>query len=138
MVPKHMEMDGVVRQIYDAISNLPHLESTLLILCGDHGMNDGGNHGGSAPGEQETALLFLSPKLKQLSPSGQKCPVTPKNGFQFYKMVEQSDLAPTITSLMGLPIPRNSLGVMIPEFLELWKDRTSTQDSLISLIITTD
>jgi ethanolamine phosphate transferase 2 subunit G len=118
-----MEMDQIVRQIYDAIANLPHLESTLFILCGDHGMNDGGNHGGSAPGETETALLFLSPKLKPLSPSGRKCPVTPRNGFEFYSKVEQSDLAPTISSLMGLPIPRNNLGVFIPEFLKLWKDR---------------
>jgi ethanolamine phosphate transferase 2 subunit G len=126
MVPKHMEMDAVVRQIFNAISYLPHLKSTLFILCGDHGMNDGGNHGGSAPGETETALLFVSPKLKRLSPSGRKCPVTPKNGFEFYSKVEQSDLAPTISSLMGLPVPRNNLGVLIPDVLALWKDRKRT------------
>jgi ethanolaminephosphotransferase len=136
MVLKHMEMDGIIRQIYSAISNLPHLENTLLILCGDHGMNDGGNHGGSAPGETETALLFVSPKLRTLSPSGRKCPVTPKNGaFEFYTTVEQSDLAPTITSLLGLPIPRNNLGVLIPDFLRLWKDCTCNHTSITIVVI---
>jgi ethanolamine phosphate transferase 2 subunit G len=134
MTPKHMEMDGIVRQIFNGISYLPHLESTLFILCGDHGMNDGGNHGGSAPGETETALLFVSPKLRSLTPSGQKCPVTPRNGFEFYSKVEQSDLAPTISSLMGLPIPRNNLGVLIPAFLGLWKERKATASPLVILL----
>jgi ethanolaminephosphotransferase len=123
MIPKHMEMDAIVQQIFNAITHLPHLQSTLFILCGDHGMNEGGNHGGSAPGETETALVFLSPKLKPLSPSGRKCPVTPRSWFDFYTKVEQSDLAPTISSLMGLPIPRNNLGVLLPDFLALWEDR---------------
>jgi ethanolaminephosphotransferase len=123
MIPKHMEMDGIVQQIFNAITHLPHLQSTLFILCGDHGMNEGGNHGGSAPGETETALVFLSPKLKPLTPSGRKCPVTPQNWFDFYTKVEQSDLAPTISSLLGLPIPRNNLGVLLPDFLALWEDR---------------
>jgi ethanolaminephosphotransferase len=126
MVPKHMEMDGIIKQIYYAISQLPHLESTLFVLSGDHGMNEAGNHGGSAPGETSTALVFISPKLKPLSPSGRKCPTTPRHNYDFYTKVDQSDLAPTISTLMGVPIPRNNLGVFIPEFLGLWKDRKSS------------
>src|ERR1700760_2244868 len=124
MIPKHMEMDAVVGMIYNALLTQPHLNSTLFILCGDHGMNDGGNHGGSAPGETSPALVFLAPKLRPLSP-GRKCPVSPTRDFTFYKRVEQSDLAPTISSLLGLPVPRNNLGVVIPEFLSLWRDRKS-------------
>jgi ethanolamine phosphate transferase 2 subunit G len=122
MIPKHMEMDTIIKQIYDAMTKDARLKSTLLVLCGDHGMNEAGNHGGSGPGETATALVFISPKLKPLSP-GRKCPITPRRGFDFYKKVDQSDLAATISNLMGLPIPRNNLGVMIPEFLALWRDR---------------
>ena len=50
MVPKQREMDDIVRMIYNAREEEEHLHKTLLVLCGDHGMNDGGNHGGSAPG----------------------------------------------------------------------------------------
>ena len=117
-----MEMDSIVGQIYNAMLTEPHLNSTLFILCGDHGMNDVGNHGGSAPGETSPALVFLAPKLRPLS-SGRKSPVSPTKDFTFYKRVEQSDLAPTISALLGLPIPRNNLGVIIPDLLSLWQDR---------------
>ena len=63
MRPKQEEMDYIVEQIYEAMMEKAHLESTLLILIGDHGMNDGGNHGGSSAGETSTALVFISPKL---------------------------------------------------------------------------
>jgi ethanolamine phosphate transferase 2 subunit G len=128
MIPKHMEMDGIVRQIYDAMTRTAHLKDTLLVLCGDHGMNEAGNHGGSGFGETSTALVFISAKLKPLHP-GRTSPVAPHTpyGFDFYKGVDQSDVAATISSLLGLPVPRNNLGVVIPDFLRLWKDRACSR-----------
>lgn len=121
MVPKQMEMDDVVRQIYKAIETKPHLHSTVLVLCGDHGMNDAGNHGGSSTGETSSALVFISPKL-QTSKNALDCPVTsPREQFRYYKFVEQSDIAPTLAGLLGFPIPLNNLGVFIPDLLHLWK-----------------
>jgi ethanolamine phosphate transferase 2 subunit G len=129
MIPKHMEMDHVVRSIFGAMSRLPHLNTTLFILCGDHGMTEAGNHGGAGPGETSTALVFLSSRLRPLAPSGRKCPVTPQGGqYEFYSMVDQADMAPTISSLLGLPVPRNNLGVLLPSFLGLWEDRESLSD----------
>ena len=120
MIPKQREMDGIVRQIYEAIETKTNLESALLILCGDHGMNEAGNHGGSSAGETSPALVFISPKLKQIS-SGQPCPdARPKNAYEHYSFVEQSDIVPTLAGLLGFPIPLNNLGVFIPEFLQFW------------------
>ncbi|KAF2666431.1 alkaline phosphatase-like protein [Microthyrium microscopicum] len=121
MIPKQVEMDGIVTSIYQAIETQPHLNSTLFIFGGDHGMNDGGNHGGSAPGETSPALVFLAPKLKRL-PGRRESPVEQTGGFTFYQRIEQSDLVPTISALLGFPIPKNNLGVMIPEFLPLWQN----------------
>lgn len=121
MLPKQREMDGIVRDIYDAIRSYSHLQSTLLILCGDHGMNDAGNHGASSAGETSPALLFISPKIKQLSlqlPS----PAQEQEEFQYYSTVEQSDLAPTLGALLGFPVPKNNLGALIPDFLSFWPD----------------
>ncbi|KAK8171737.1 alkaline-phosphatase-like protein [Phyllosticta citrichinensis] len=119
MIPKQTEMDGIVKQVYSAIETQSHLKSTLIILCGDHGMNDGGNHGGSAPGETSPALVFMSPKLKKFS-KGLPCPTTPRGDFDYYSKVEQSDIAPTLAGLLGFPVPLNNLGVFITEFLPLW------------------
>jgi ethanolaminephosphotransferase len=118
MLPKQREMDGIVRMIYKALETEEHLEDTLLVLVGDHGMNAGGNHGGSGPGETEPALVFASPKFA--GTKSRSCPTTPKDGteFEFYRKVQQSDVVPTLASLMGFPVPRNSLGVVLQETTE--------------------
>ncbi|TQV92331.1 hypothetical protein V2A60_007020 [Cordyceps javanica] len=130
MVPKQQEMDSIVRAIYEAISSENNLESTLLVVCGDHGMNDAGNHGASSPGETSPALLFLSPKLKGITPA-YKAPVLPKNEFDFYSEVEQSDIVPTIAALLGFPVSKNNLGAFIPEFLPFW---SSPRDKIQILV----
>lgn len=119
MLPKQIEMDGIVKQIYTSIESYPHLESTLLILLGDHGMNDAGNHGGSAPGETSPALVFISPKLANLKRSFQ-VPQDFQDDFKYYSVIEQSDLAPTLAALLGFPTPRNNLGAFIQDFLPFW------------------
>jgi ethanolaminephosphotransferase len=119
MVPKQREMDGIVRQIYKAIETHDHLKSTLLVLCGDHGMNDAGNHGGSALGETSPALVFFSPKLKAVA-TKLEVPAQFQEDFQYYTTIEQSDIAPTLGSLLGFPVPRNNLGAFIPSFLPFW------------------
>ena len=122
MKPKQSEMDAIVRQIYDAIQSKNHLSSTLLVLCGDHGMNDAGNHGGSAEGETSPALVFMSPKIKTISKK-YECPSHPRvSSYDYYDTVEQSDIAPTLAALLGFPIPLNNLGVIIPQLLSFWPD----------------
>lgn len=124
MVPKQREMDGVVQNIYEAIETNQHLQSTLFVICGDHGMNDAGNHGASSPGETSSALVFMSPKMKSLGLNFQ-APVEPSDEFEYYSKVEQSDLTPTIAALLGFPVSKNNLGAFIPDFLPFWE---STRD----------
>ena len=122
MIPKQREMDGIVREVYTAMNTTEHLESTLFILCGDHGMNDAGNHGGASAGETSPALTFISPKLQALQKQ-QFSPEVADVEFQYYQTIEQSDIAPTIAGLLGIPVSLNNLGVFIPDFLPLWSDR---------------
>jgi ethanolamine phosphate transferase 2 subunit G len=119
MLPKQREMDGVVKTIFEALGTKSHLESTLLVICGDHGMNDAGNHGASSPGETSPAVVFMSPKMRTIS-SGLSAPTQPKDEFDYYEMVEQSDLAPTIAALLGFPVSMNNLGAFVPAFLNFW------------------
>ncbi|EXJ72454.1 uncharacterized protein A1O5_04958 [Cladophialophora psammophila CBS 110553] len=119
MPAKQAEMDAIVRDIYSKMESNGHLKSCLLVLLGDHGMNEGGNHGASSPGEVSTALTFISPKFRSAF-EGQPCPVNDAVDYQYYDTVEQSDIVPTLAALLGLPIPLNNLGVLIPRLLELW------------------
>ena len=109
-----------MKQIYGAMESEKHLESTLFVLAGDHGMNDAGNHGGSSAGETSPALVFISPKLRALQHQ-YTSPLPPRDDFQYYNPVEQSDIAPTLAALLGFPIPKNNLGVFIDHLLPLWE-----------------
>lgn len=128
MTPKQREMDAIVKRIYEMIEKGGHLENTLLVLCGDHGMTDGGNHGGSAPGETSPALVFLSPKFKRIAQSIM-VPAEPRQDFDFFTKVEQSDLVPTLAGLLGLPIPLNNLGVFIDDLLPMWSNSEYSVDA---------
>ena len=133
MVPKQREMDGIVKEVYAAIESEPHLQSTLFVICGDHGMNDAGNHGASSPGETSPALVFMSPKLKSLDLKLQ-APVEEVEDFQYYTTIEQSDLAPTLGALLGFPAPKNNLGAMIVDFLPFWS-ASKLLKNLLELVV---
>ena len=130
MFPKQKEMDDIVRSIYNAMESSKHLESTLLVLCGDHGMNDAGNHGASSPGETSPALVFLSPKLKGVGPKV-SAPAQAKNEFDYYSKVEQSDIVPTIAALLGFPVSKNNLGAFISDFLPFWPNSSDKIQILV-------
>ncbi|KAI9686314.1 MAG: major facilitator super transporter protein, partial [Bogoriella megaspora] len=142
MVPKQREMDSIVETIYESMlggedGSAPPLDRTLLVLCGDHGMNEGGNHGASSEGETSPALVFVSPLLGMLGAGdgplegelGRPSPITPKSGtdYQFYHTVEQSDIVPTLAGLLGTPVPKNNLGVFIEGLLGFWEDEAQLQ-----------
>ncbi len=117
-------MDSVVSEIFEAISSQNHLQSTLLVLSGDHGMNDAGNHGASSAGETSPALVFMSPKIRALQ-NRFESPVEDRADFQYYSTVEQSDIAPTLGALLGFPVPKNNLGAFMVDFLPFWPDSGS-------------
>lgn len=119
MLPKQQEMDAIVQRIYETMESRDHHSSTLLVLCGDHGMNEAGNHGASSAGETSPALVFVSPRLRSVS-QGMQSPLSHREDFRYYRYVEQSDLAPTLGALLGFPVPQNNLGALITDFLPLW------------------
>ena len=120
MLPKQIEMDGIVQQIFEAIENKSHLRNTLLVLLGDHGMNEKGNHGGDSPSEIASALTFMSPRFKSIS-KGLESPLAATTGYEYHPVVNQVDIVPTLAGLLGFSIPASSVGRLIPQFLSLWQ-----------------
>jgi GPI ethanolamine phosphate transferase 3 subunit O len=98
MNEKLKQMDYVIATVMESVE-----DDTLLVVMGDHGMDAKGDHGGDSPGEVEAALWMYSkrPAFGRLDHHGDRS-------------VAQIDLVPTLSLLLGLPIPFNNLGGPIP------------------------
>lgn len=121
MPAKQVEMDEILKQIYENVDN-----ETLICVMGDHGMNDVGNHGGSSAGETSAALALISKKLRGYTPPaeqiGVQLPVQNADGevdYQYLTRIQQVDIVPTLAALFNFPIPKNSVGILIQETLQL-------------------
>lgn len=110
MTQKMKEMDDVIRRVH-AASLQDNLERTLLVVVSDHGMTEGGNHGGSSYEETDSLALFIGHSVDRphCSPYDQNEAL-------------QVDLAPTLALLFGVPIPKNNIGVLLRELLNSLTD----------------
>jgi phosphatidylinositol glycan class O len=107
MASKLQEMNGVFERMIAALD-----DKTLLVVMGDHGMDAKGDHGGESDDEVEAALWMYSKQglFGRRDESAAKPPITAKE-----RPVAQIDLVPTLSLLLGMPIPFNNLGQPIEE-----------------------
>ncbi|BFZ54176.1 major facilitator super transporter protein [Savitreella phatthalungensis] len=112
MPAKQREMDDVVRRVHLASQARDRKDQkrTLLVVTGDHGMTEQGNHGGSTDGEVMTAAFMLGHGLRESK--DEKSNVGKQDGLVYHNPILQSDIVPAISALLGLPIPLNSVGVV--------------------------
>ncbi|XP_026872476.2 GPI ethanolamine phosphate transferase 2-like [Electrophorus electricus] len=106
--PKLLEMDDIIKKIHTSLTARESEDAPpdLLVLCSDHGMSETGSHGGSSEPEVSTPLVLISLAF-------------PRKGGAFQpSTVEQVDLAPTLALALALPIPRNSVGRLLPAVVE--------------------
>ncbi|KAF2965313.1 hypothetical protein GQX73_g8275 [Xylaria multiplex] len=131
MRPKQLEMDAVVKDIYTALTREPHMQDTLLVLLGDHGMTAQGNHGGRLPEELAAATVFISPKLGDMAQPQRSAPLDIAEDYLYYSAVNQIDMVPTLSGLMGFPIPSANAGIFIPDMLSAFGDDTKAVEFLL-------
>ncbi|WWD16671.1 hypothetical protein CI109_101101 [Kwoniella shandongensis] len=114
MKTKLEQMDKVLRQVVEAID-----EETLLVVLGDHGMDDKGNHGGDSDLETAAALWLYSKGSPLTTAARQPAGILPTYIFPRsetpLRHINQIDIVPTLALLLGIPIPYNNLGAVIPE-----------------------
>ena len=113
--PEHYAMKGKLQQLDKVIRKVMRKmdDETVLFVFGDHGMDAPGNHGGETVAELESALFMYS-KRPYFGRLDQRLYNKSANG-QSYRSVNQIDFLPTISLLLGVPVPYNSLGSPIPE-----------------------
>ncbi|GAA5972723.1 hypothetical protein JCM11641_002990 [Rhodosporidiobolus odoratus] len=138
---KLRETDELLQLVVDRMK-----EDTLLVVVGDHGMTDRGDHGGDSREEVDAALWVYTKAKAPLtdsswfehvlsSPSHPLSSLYPtasqarelgdrfelawpeKHLSSLSRSVSQIDLVPTLSLLLGLPVPFGNLGLPIPELL---------------------
>ncbi|KDQ28279.1 hypothetical protein PLEOSDRAFT_1042398 [Pleurotus ostreatus PC15] len=124
--PDHQSMKTKLVQMNTVLEKVVQLldDDTLLVVLGDHGMDRTGDHGGD--GDLETsAALWLYSKTKELGLEGTSTIPSQLLGHTVFpdaatphRRVQQIDLVPTLSLLLGLPIPFNNLGSVIPEVFQ--------------------
>ncbi|CAH0550257.1 unnamed protein product [Brassicogethes aeneus] len=94
--PKLKEMEEIILKTYATLKE--ESEKVLMVVTGDHGMKDGGGHGGSTFAEVNVPFVAL----------GLDC--------QPGKM-KQVDIPVNLAILLGLQIPSTSIGQLNPNLL---------------------
>lgn len=160
MRSKIAQMDAVLRNVSQTLAARSRPSATapappprtLLVVLGDHGMTESGDHGGASDDETDTFVLaelfagpdFVpSPEARRViaawsSLRSEQCthlcrlnspreaPRLPfRSGLQRRREVLgtfQTDVVPTIAAALGVPIPFSNLGSVMPEVLALVMD----------------
>ncbi|WOK96220.1 GPI ethanolamine phosphate transferase 2 isoform X1 [Canna indica] len=104
MAPKLKEMDDVIKMIHMRTILHQHNPSarTLLLVVSDHGMTNGGNHGGSSYDETDSLAIFIGSGVDD-----------PDKSLSAREAASQVDIAPTLALLLGVPIPSNNIGILL-------------------------
>ena len=102
MRAKLEENDGDIENVVEAMRTDEKYADAMVFVFGDHGMTDNGDHGGGTPEEVESFMLAYHPWAK-----GENC----GNGDgEDDDDFPQIDFAPTMATLLGVPIPHGNLG----------------------------
>ncbi|CAG8576281.1 2431_t:CDS:1, partial [Dentiscutata heterogama] len=123
MAEKLGQMDDMIRNVIRDID-----DNTVVFIMGDHGMDPKGDHGGDSEEEVESTLFMYSKKRLTLDATNvlsriyQKLDAIESHGsksftekYGTWRSIPQIDLVPTLALLLGIPIPFNNLGSVIPE-----------------------
>uniref|UniRef100_A0A8C0ARR2 Phosphatidylinositol glycan anchor biosynthesis class O n=1 Tax=Buteo japonicus TaxID=224669 RepID=A0A8C0ARR2_9AVES len=96
----HLRWGGVASwSLVDHLGN-----DTLLLVAGDHGMTETGDHGGDSEKEVNAALFVYS-----------KTPLFGTSPPEEPEAVPQVNLVPTVALLLGVPIPYSNIGEVMAE-----------------------
>lgn len=152
MDAKLAELDGVLHSVTAALSARNTNMSTMLLLLGDHGMTQSGDHGGDTQQETDTFLFaqYFPPHQGAAADAAAAAVAAARkeeverltrerwermtdktherfvacrdaSGLQPGKLsvANQVDVPPTITALLGHPLPYSNLGRVLPEVMAM-------------------
>lgn len=120
MERKLHQMDVMLSDTLNAIDGAPSESCIVALILGDHGMTEDGNHGGGTNDEINAGLfVHFSPGCHEddLGSAGVNGDELGAHSARVFDAIHQIDLVPTISFLMGIPIPYANIGGLVPDLL---------------------
>jgi GPI ethanolamine phosphate transferase 1 len=124
-------VDGKIKEMEEKVNSFFEDEETAWIFTADHGMTDGRSHGDGDPQNTRTPLIAWGKGIREPIYRFDKDP----NGHDSYSEgwgmnakrvdISQADITPLIASLVGIPIPVNSEGVLPIDYLNMSQEEKS-------------
>ncbi|CAB9512481.1 ethanolamine phosphate transferase 3 [Seminavis robusta] len=135
--PHDEHMDAKLQQmdaaLLELLEKLDHQQDSCSVafIFGDHGMTEDGNHGGGSEEEINAALFaHFSPACGVMTDLLLDDNASPSHDAQTaFTSIHQIDLVPTISLLLGMPIPYANLGALVPA-LSLFSTASQTAVAL--------
>ncbi|KAL9182545.1 hypothetical protein ACHAXT_013197 [Thalassiosira profunda] len=117
MERKLHQMDAMLSHTLGVIDDAPRDSCVVAFVLGDHGMTEDGNHGGGTSEEVNAGLfVHFSPGCHADGEAitGEEIG---EHSARAFDSIHQIDLVPTISLLLGLPIPYANIGGLVPDLL---------------------
>jgi len=116
-------VDAGVRDSFRLLENYwGHDGRTAYIFTADHGMTDWGSHGAGSAHETETPILVWGAGLRppQSAPHSRNLQTQSWGLDKYHRTdVNQTDVAPLISSLLGISVPQHSVGKLPRSMLKM-------------------
>ncbi|XP_017101995.2 GPI ethanolamine phosphate transferase 1 [Drosophila bipectinata] len=108
----------IIRKTHDLFERAFSDERTAYILTSDHGMEDEGKHGGGGKNEMETPFILWGSGASPLAPNAVKNFTANEEGLVLpLHYIDQIQLAPLMSALIGLAPPMNNMALLPRDFL---------------------
>ncbi|KAE8691544.1 gibberellin-regulated protein 14-like [Hibiscus syriacus] len=132
-------VDHIAERVYNLLENYYKDNLTSYIFTADHGMSDKGSHGDGHPTNTDTPLVVWGAGVKHPRPVSEKghsdhvlrfidqhvhdAPTPKEWGLDGIERVDvnQADIAPLMSTLLGLPCPVNSVGNLPLDYIDMKK-----------------
>lgn len=115
MAQKFNQIDDALSGILDQMDSSEKCQAAYIF--GDHGMTEDGNHGGGTPDEINAALFAHYSPACSFSDQGDEGLESGELSQQAYRTINQIDFVPSISILLGLPIPFANLGGLVTSLI---------------------
>lgn len=127
----------IIRAILDAVRTHPLANDTVVVITSDHGHLAPGGHGGVSDVLTDLPLIFYSPNsglsfTTGAMPDGSRFPVKDHDALvdnpyeRQTQEIKSTYVAPTITALLGIPAPRQAVGLLVNDALPLLNSSSVT------------